>query len=283
MNQRVPSAIDKYLQYGDRTPPLGVLDYCKERIPKDDSANSVVLADVHIDASTQDPKNSAMHLSTAEGLLHDVVDHTNHLLRNGHNHRAEYKSVSAVAAGLRIIDLQKYKSWARDGVAVNNYADTVATVSALATFSRAAGADDKIREYFPVLFAARSIFRAEAGLLPFAAGRLALSREDMRPLSAQGLNPRWDCGLFSPDQVYDFTSPSKKVQVKTGKKRHAEEYAKAGVDCLSLRDFGLQDTFRVLDRCSLELGLPKAKEGEPISSRELDIRTNRLLTALAFI
>lgn len=283
MNSTNHSAIETYLQYGDSTPPLGVLEYCAGAIPVDTGAKSVVLADVFIDASTQDTRNSASHLRTAEGLLNDVVDHANYLIEKGYEREAELKSTIAVTAGLRLIDLQKYKSWVLSGVALNNYADTISTVSTIAAFSRSVEADDKLREYFPVLFAARRLHRSEVNKLSFAAGRLALSREDMRPFSAPGVNPRWDCGLFSEEEHPNFIKPSKKLQVKVGKKKHSVQYALAGVKCLSLKQHGLDDTFDVLDRCSLELGQPMICEGEPISTRELDIRANRLLSSIEYM
>ncbi|MFZ1484202.1 MAG: hypothetical protein WAS36_04280 [Candidatus Saccharimonadales bacterium] len=262
------------------TPPLSALTHFADAIRPDNGIKSLVLAEVHIDASTIEPTKSAPRLAVATGLLKEVVDHTQYLLNRGFERSADISSEIAVAAGLRLIDVKNYDSWINGGVTTSNYPEIVASVSQIADSHMSAGAEDKLREYFPILLASRMLYRENRNERQPAAGRMALTREDWRPICAPGQNPRWDCALFSRDEDHDFTRPTNKVQVKVGEKREVTKFAQAGVKCISLRQLGLADTFDVLDRCYDEVGLPIIYEGEPVSSRELDFRTNRLLTEL---
>jgi hypothetical protein len=280
MKSQPISVFESYLQYGNATPPLGALRRYAEAIVPDAGARSVILAEVYIDTATKEPERYNIHFSKARELLGEVISHTEYLQAEGYERAAILASETAVTAGLRLIDINNYHTWVANGATDNNYPRMVDAMRNITQLTLSIAAEDRLREYFPVLLASRMRHRKSDNHSGIAAGRMALAREDRRPLCAPGINPRWDCALFSPDEAIDFTKPTQKVQVKVGKKRQGGKFAQAGVACVSLRQCGLDDTFDVLDRCFDELGFPMLYDGEPLSSRELDIRTAKMLNAL---
>lgn len=185
----------------------------------------------------------------------------------------------AVAAVLHAVDIPDWLSAARSEPPQSDYAKKLdAADDALFYAQDDAQSIEKVFEFMPILLGARGLERGTQGW----DGRLALNRENRRPLDESYLNPNWDAGICLPNTDQTLVNP-RRVQIKrryrSGHPRHSlRSYTEAGVAVVYADRAGFIDPAQIVDSCRNEIQpLETIPPGtELLSTEQLDHITERI-------
>lgn len=275
--------LDMYFEYGDQRPPLGKLTVLYERGLAEPAHPKTLraLADMCIDLSVVDGTNAAHWLDEAEDKMNETVDMTVDLQQRGYT----VDTTPAVYSILRTVELPRW----HDAVfgfdpQPPDYVDMISALERALPFTKEPDGSEaesvsSVREYMPLLLGARTLAYRDRGWQ----GRLALAREDRRPLPVRSeRNGNWDIGVQKNRTAEEFINPSEKIQIKTERAKHeVQAYLRAGVKLISAKEYGFADYEQLISNIVKELDRETSGNSgpSPISS-SLDIISGKLRRAI---
>ena len=269
----LPSAVERYRYSGDIRQSSDKLKSIFSEVEGSSKISTLqIAADICIDIAAGDPDNSSSWLDTAEGILDDIYEDAVFMKNEGHDRSLKVSHWILAGANIRRGELNNWRRAVNNEDLVSNYVSLLESIDRTRMISSAAAklARPKFIELMPVILGARSIDRYGYGWL----GRMALDREDNRPVNLAGNNANWDCAIDPEITSGSFIQPRLKLQLKSDKLTHSSEYAKAKVTMVAAKKHGLNRPFELMLSCQNEVELLSKSQnpnGVPLmTTMELD-------------
>lgn len=275
--------VDLYHEYGDTLPPVDKLSTLYERTlaephhPK----TSLNLAHMCLDLAVVYEEQSEQWLDSADEHLQDTVVTTRDMQHHGYT----IDATSAVQSIFRRTELPRWRA-AVCGInpAPTDYIDMLSALEQALPYTKEPDGSESpsvsaVLEYLPLALGARAHTYFGGGWY----GRLALTREDMRPLRMRSQrNPNWDNGVQDNASADQFLNPQHKIQIKNKPASHEiQSYARGGVKLISAVEYGFADYEQLIAHLYRELDRQTSEDSGPSPlTSSLNVTSRKLRQAI---